>query len=334
MKAGLKGFAGMASFVAVALILIVFAQKLHAQGCCTAGSASIGGLERSVLKPKSLSISFGYQNTHLGKTFESTKMIDDPLDRNANVQVFSFEAEYGLTSGVSLLLNFNYVARNRELTARDFRGNVSERFNVEGRGVGDPILMAKYLAIAPSLATHFELALGGGAKLPVGNYNQQRNGARLPIDLQPSSGAIDLLGWFYAGYHLPRIGLRWSLRGLYRYAGANFDGYKFGDELIVSTGAEYDVRDYLSFALSARGRFAKQDYSNRRILQATGGSAWYVEPAISYLGKNSTFRIFGQIPVYQNVRSIQLTPSWMVGTGLGFIFDLSRKIALLVPSNE
>ncbi len=326
MKAGLKSFAGMASFVAAALILIVFAQELRAQGCCTAGSASIGGLERSVIKPNSLSISFGYQNTHLGKTFESTKMIDDPLERNANVQVFSLEAEYGLTTGVSLLLNFNYVARNRELTARDFRGNVSERFNVEGRGLGDPILMAKYLAIAPSLAAPFELALGGGAKLPVGNYNQQRNGARLPIDLQPSSGAIDLLGWLYAGYNLPRLRLQWSLRGLYRYAGTNFDGYKFGDELIVAAGTEYNLRGYLGVALFARGRFAKQDYSNRRILQATGGSAWYVEPTVSYGEKNSTFRIFGQLPVYQNVRSIQLTTSWMVGAGIGFNFDFGRKV--------
>ncbi|MGH7456240.1 MAG: hypothetical protein ACRENG_33115, partial [bacterium] len=183
MKAGLKNFASATLLVAAALI--VFAQKLQAQGCCTAGSASIGGLEHSVIKPKNLSISFGYQNTHLGKTFESTKKVDDPLKRRADVQVLNFEAEYGLTAGVSLLLNFNYVARNRELTARDIRGNISERLNVEGSGLSDPILMAKYLAIAPSLATPFELALGGGAKLPIGNYRQKRNGARLPIDLQP-----------------------------------------------------------------------------------------------------------------------------------------------------
>jgi hypothetical protein len=330
MKTRLKN--SVSTTALVAAVLMVFAQELHAQGCCTAGAAAIEGLEHSVMTLKSLSISVNYRHTHLGNTFESRRKIDDPLSRKANVQVFSFEAEYGLTTNVALLLNLNYVTRNRELTARNALGNVTQRLKVEGDGFGDPVLMVKYLAIAPSLASPFELALGGGAKLPMGNYRQQRNGARLPIDLQPSTGAIDLLSWLYAGYNLPRQHLRFNIRGLYRYAGANFDGYKFGDELIVATGTEYNLRDYLSVALFARGRFAKQDYSNRRILQATGSSAWYVEPAVSYFEKNSTFRIFGQIPVYQNVRSIQLTPSWMVGLGLGFIFDFGSKIELLVPS--
>jgi hypothetical protein len=332
VKTRLKNFVSASSLVAA--VLIIFAQELHAQGCCTAGSAAIEGLEHSVMPLKSLSLSVNYRHTHLGNSFESTRKIDDPLDRKANVQFFSFETEYGLTTNVALLLNLNYVTRNRELTARNALGNVTQRLKVEGDGFGDPVLMVKYLAIAPSLTRPFELALGGGAKLPIGNYRQQRNGARLPIDLQPSTGAIDLLSWLFAGYNLPRHHLRFNLHGLYRYAGANFDGYKFGDELIVSTGIEYNHYGYLSFALSARGRFAKQDYSNKRILQATGGSAWYVEPAVSYFEKNSTFRIFGQIPVYQNVRSIQLTPSWMIGMGLGFIFDFGGTIELLVPGKE
>jgi hypothetical protein len=331
MKTRLKDFLSTTAMVAV---LMVFAQKLHAQGCCTAGSAYIEGLEHGVIPLKSLSLSVNYRHTHLGNSFESTKKIDDPLDRKANVQVFGFEAEYGLTTNVAILLNLNYVIRNRELTARNALGNVTQRLKVEGDGFGDPVLMVKFLAVASSLTRPFELALGGGAKLPMGNYRQERNGARLPIDLQPSTGAIDLLGWLYAGYNLPRHHLRFNLHGLYRYAGANFDGYKFGDELIVSTGTEYNHREYLSFAISARGRFAKQDYSNKRILQATGSSAWYVEPAFSYFGKNSLFRIFGQIPVYQNVRSIQLTPSWMIGMGLGFIFDFGSTIDLLVPGKE
>jgi hypothetical protein len=332
MISGLKSFASTATLMAA--LLMVITQKLHAQGCCTAGSAYIEGLEHSVIPLKSLIISVNYRHTHLGQTFESTKKIDDPLDRKANVQFWGFEAEYGLAPTVSLLLSLNYVARNRELTARNNLGNITQRLKVEDDGFGDPVLMAKYLAIASSLSRPFELALGGGAKLPMGNYQQQRNGARLPIDLQPSTGAIDLLSWLYASYNLSRQRLRFNIHGLYRYAGANFDGYKFGDELIVSAGTEYNHHDYLSFALSARGRFAQQDYSNKRILQATGGSAWYVEPAVSYFEKNSTFRVFGQIPLYQNVRSIQLTPSWMVGLGLGFIFDFSSKIELLVPNKE
>jgi hypothetical protein len=332
MKTRLNDFVGATALAAA--VLMVFAQKLHAQGCCTAGSAYIEGFEHSVIPLKSLSISVNYQHTHLGNTFESTQKIDDPLERKANVQFFGFDAEYGLTTNVTLLLNFNYVIRNRELTARNALGNVTERLKIEGDGFGDPVVMAKFLAVASSLARSFELALGGGAKLPVGNYRQERNGARLPIDLQPGTGAIDLLSWLHAGYNLPRQHLRFNVHGLYRYAGANFDGYKFGDELIVSTRTEYSPRDYLTVALSARGRFAKQDYSNRRILQATGSSAWYIEPAVSYFEKNSAFRIFGQIPIYQNVRSIQLTPSWVVGMGLGFIFDFGNQIDLIVPSKK
>lgn len=310
---------------------LVIAGRLHAQGCCTPGSAAIESLEHGVIAFKNLNLNVNYRHAHLGNTFEATRKIDDPLARKANVQVFGLEAEYGLATRVSLLLHLNYVVRNRELTARNSLGNVTQRLKVEGDGLGDPVVVIKYLAIAPSITAPFELALGAGAKPPMGNYRQKRNGARLPIDLQPGTGAIDLLGWLYAAYHLPRQRLRFNVHGLYRYAGANFDGYKFGDELIASVGTEYNYREHLGFSLSARGRFAKQDYSNKRILQATGSSAWYIEPAFSYFGKNSIFRLFGQIPAYQNVRSIQLTPSWMVGVGLGFIFDFDNQIDLVIP---
>ncbi|KAA0220544.1 hypothetical protein EDS67_29505 [candidate division KSB1 bacterium] len=316
----------------LAAVLLAFAVKLHAQGCCTAGSAAIESLEHGVIPFKRLNLNVNYRHAHLGNTFEATRKIDDPLARKANVQVFGLEMEYGLAERVSLLLHLNYVVRNRELTARNSLGNVTQRLKVEGDGLGDPVMMIKYLAIAPTLTGPFELALGAGAKPPIGNYRQQRNGARLPIDLQPGTGAIDLLGWLYAAYHLPRQRLRFNVHGLYRYAGANFDGYKFGDELVVSAGMEYNYHEHMSFSLSARGRFAKQDYSNKRILAATGSSAWFVEPAFSYFGKNSTFRIFGQMPAYQNVRSIQLTPSWMVGLGLGFIFDFGNQIDLIIPN--
>jgi hypothetical protein len=165
-----------------------------------------------------------------------------------------------------------------------------------------------------------------------GNYRQERNGARLPIDLQPSTGAIDLLSWLYASYNLPRHHLRFNIHGLYRYAGVNFDGYKFGDEFMVSTRTEYSPRHYLTVALSVRGRFAEQDYSNRRVLQATGSSAWYIEPAVS-LREKFDVPYFRAIPAYQNGQH-PTHPSWVVGMGLGFIFDLGNEIDLLIPGRK
>ncbi|RIK59861.1 hypothetical protein DCC62_28475 [candidate division KSB1 bacterium] len=57
----------------LAAVLLAFAVKLHAQGCCTAGSAAIESLEHGVIPFKRLNLNVNYRHAHLGNTFEATR---------------------------------------------------------------------------------------------------------------------------------------------------------------------------------------------------------------------------------------------------------------------
>jgi len=125
----------------------------------------------------------------------------------------------------------------------------------------------------------------------------------------------------FAMRSFPDLGLELYLSLLYRYPGTNFDGYRKGDEIVINVGAGYDLTDNISGFLNLRVRFVDQDYANRRILLATGGSYHDLMPGLSYIDGASTFRLFGQLPVYRNVRGIQLTVAYTLGLEYRYTFD-------------
>ena len=117
----------------------------------------------------------------------------------------------------------------------------------------------------------------------------------------------------------------------YRYAGTNFDGYRLGDEILVHLGGEYTITENVGGSMYLRSRFAQKDYANRRVLGATGGSYLDLMPGISYSDGPSTARVFGQVPVYRNVRGIQLSLSYMIGVEYRYTFDVRGLVDVIVP---
>ncbi len=305
-------------------LFLLFNSTLNAQGCCTAGSSTFGGLERGSAKNGTLLLGTGFVSTSLNSTYDGRNEIPDPLNRISSVASFNLELEYGLSENVSVLISGTYVIKNRETTVRSSTDNSKEVINFEGKGIGDVVVLGKYEIISPTILSPTGLTFGGGVKLPVGSYTQEVIGSRLAIDLQPGTGSTDVLLWgnFYKGFQ--PINLSLFLTTLYRYAGSNLDGYRFGDELIFSIGGEYYITDYLTFSLSARGRFSDEDYWGGRFLPSTGGTYYDLLPALIYTEGSYNLKVFYQTPVYRNVQGIQLTSSSIVGVELLFNFNLNK----------
>lgn len=303
-------------------VLMCIQSSIIAQGCCTAGSSTFGGLERGVNNYGNLNIGLGYLRNGLNSTFNGTDEIDDPLNRTASVSSFNYEFEYGLAERVSLLISGAYVIKNRETTVRSNETNETEVISFEGKEISDFIILGKYAIIAPDVASQMGLALGGGVKLPVGSYTEEVDGTRLAIDLQPGTGSTDILLWgnYFIGFLPSPFSI--SANALYRYAGSNLDGYRFGDEIILALGGEYHFTDYLTFSVSGRARFANEDFWGGRFLPSTGGSYYDFIPALIYSEQSYNLKVFYQAPLYRNVEGIQLTTSNLIGIEMLFGFDL------------
>lgn len=304
---------------------------LLAQGCCTAGASSLGTFDGGMQTYRTLAVTLNYQFTSLTSTYRGHDRIADPLSRTADVGYLTLAAEYGLQPDLSLAASLNYSGKNREITVQS--GAAGNRFpetaSFSGSGFGDILLLAKYRIIRSSISQPVELSIGGGARVPTGSFTDEQNGARLSIDLQPGTGAVDVLAWLFVMKAIPESGFRFYTSWLYKYAGTNFDSYRIGDEIVGSIGGVYTLTGNFSGSLALRSRFAWQDYANRRVLLATGGTYHDILPAILYGEGSVAVRLFAQFPLYRNVRGIQLTPTHMLGLELMYTMDFRTPFDLL-----
>lgn len=309
-------------FLIFSFIQIHLSTTTFAQGCCTVGSSTFGGLERGASKFGDLNLSLSYIWNGLNSTYDGNVQIDDPLNRTASVSAFNIDIEYGLVEKVSILISGSYLVKNRETTIISRETNEKEVIEFDGKGFGDVIMLGKYEVISADVTSLLSLAFGGGVKLPVGSYTQEVDGTRLAIDLQPGTGSTDALLWgnFYKGF-LP-VPIAVALSALYRYAGSNLEGYRFGDEFIFTLNGEYSFAEYFTLSLSLRGRYANEDFWGGRFLPSTGGSYYDIIPAIIYSEAIYSLKIFYQAPLYRNVEGIQLTTSNLIGVELFLNFNL------------
>lgn len=302
------------NFLTIAFLLVlIIANKLQAQGCCTVGSSTFGGMERGTAGDGNITVGFGFITTNLNTAYDRYNSIEDPLNRKALVSVYNFELEIGLTEKVSLLFISGYSVKKRETTIFTDEHQPLETVGFKGGGFSDITVIAKYALLSPTITSPFGVSVGGGTKLPVGLNNIKDGGTRLPIDLQPGSGSTDLLLWGNIFKGFPSKGFSISSSFFYRYPGYNSDGYRFGDEYVVSMMGEYYLLDYLTLSSSFKARFSNEDFSNGRFLSSTGGSYLDAVPGIIYYEGSSQLKLFYQLPLYRNVRGIQLTTSNAVG---------------------
>ncbi|MEE9450131.1 MAG: hypothetical protein V3V72_08780 [Ignavibacteriaceae bacterium] len=310
-----------------AILLIVFVtilpQEIFPQACCTVGTSISSGVERSVIKHKNLSAAFFFQHNILNNTYQATNKIEDPLNRESAVSDFTLELEYGIAERVSVLLVGGYTNKSRTTTITDPEINSSEEITFTGNGFSDIVILGKYEIVMPDIILPLGATIGAGAKLPTGSYTLEENGTRLSIDLQPGTGASDLLLWGHINYSFPILRISINANALYRYAGTNIDNYRYGDEVLASVNGTYGIADFLAINLQLKGRYADRDYWDGRFLPSTGGTYIDLTPSLIYVEGNFNLRILAQFPLYRNVKGIQLTVSEKLGAEMRYLFNLN-----------
>ncbi len=314
-------------FLSTAYILATSGMAF-AQGCCTVGASSVGGLQSGVLKYRTLNVGVNYQFNSLTRAYEERHRIEHPQRAKAMVSYFNLQAEYGLEPRLSVFISLVFTDKTRETTVRSLR--FDETFTLGASGIGDVVTVIKYQLVSPSILSPFALAVGGGASLPTGSFTKEQGTSRLAIDLQPGTGAAALLGWVFAMHGFPEFGIRFYATATYRYSGTNFHSYRIGDEYNLTIGGEYTLDDHFMGSLLLRSRFASADFADRRILSATGGTYHDLMPGFSYTDGPSQLRLFAQLPIYRNVRGRQLTLSYLLGVEYSYVFDFSNAGSPLI----
>lgn len=282
------------------------------QTCCSGGvplANSIGGLP--LADSGTLQIS-GQLDVNILNTLKDESQILDDDSRSRKTWSALIHAGVPLNNRISVEGLFSWVRQERLIK----QAGGFEDFTFT-QGIGDGVLLVQYRWWNKG---RLQLITGGGVKVPLGSTEQlNKNGIALSADLQPGTGAWDMvfsqkIEWYEAGSSL------FNMVGnmVYRITGTNdqylnTQKYRFGNELqiMMGVGRQFFLANQL-FDLQAglRYRNTLKDFINGDVLANTGGhwlygnlgSVWRFTPTISASAAVD-------LPLYSYVTGTQLSPT-------------------------
>lgn len=191
-------------------------------------------------------------------------------------------------------------------------------YESSGSGIGDVRVIGKY----SGFTGHRNLGLQLGVKLPTGRTDQVANDMATPVDpgLQLGTGTTDLIiGSYYHG-DLNRdcdFFCQFLFQTALNHSTMLDQSYRPGNSLNVTGGVRYHGFNPVMPMLQINSRFVGRDGGEAGDQFSTGGNLVYLTPGLilPISGKTSFYSLV-QIPVYQHVNGIQLTPGYIVSAGV------------------
>lgn len=226
--------------------------------------------------------------------------------------------------GVSLSLPF--IDRSHSTLGSGSDGSTFDPANgaytSSGSGPGDVRVVGRWFGFTDRHDVGVQL----GLKLPTGKKDQIGNDGVANVDpgLQRGSGTTDLI---VGAYYFGDIGsdggyfAQATFQSALDHSTMAGGSYKPGNSVNISVGARY--RGWASFVptVQINARHAKTDSGDAADTFATGGTLVYLTLG-GMLPVTEKFAPYVnvQLPIYQDVNGIQLTPKYTVSVGAKYAF--------------
>jgi len=291
--------------------------------CCSGGVPMSSNVGLPAAESGVLQINLNYDWNNLQTLKSGDTKLDDQL-RQRETHSLMLEMGYTFSPKFSLDLFVPGIRQERTIQAP----NGGETF-VATNGIGDVVILPKY---------HFGngLIAGIGIKLPTGKSDHKSNGIALPADLQPGSGATDIISYLSYQAPLGKSPTR-SFFGsaIFRRTGTNTDylnstsTYQFGNELQIMAGVSdrwSSLPIMIDPSIQVRYRKAGRDFFNDNEFPSSGGDFVFITPSLSFVVTPSfSFNLGASLPVYSYVNDTQLSPTVRLKTGISFQTHLKSK---------
>ncbi len=319
--------------IITAILLIGFILTVSpgfSQTCCSGGVPISTNLGLPPSYQGTAQFTLTYDANILRTLKEGTTLIEDRA-RERITSSLILSAGYSITDRIGVEALIPFVRQERNITQpggfNDFEST---------QGIGDMLILFKYRVTSLNSQKHV-LSMGLGPKMPTGSSSELNSrGLILNADLQPGSGAWDIIYWGNYIYQLdsrPTMSLYSVVT--YRQTGTNTDylngssTYKIGENLRILAGVSDQFRVgsvMFSPSLGVRYRKAQADEFNSELLPSTGGDWVYLIPGAGIsITPNLTFETNVELPMYANPTGTQLSPTYRVNIGLHYVLPKKNK---------
>ncbi len=302
------------------LIMLFVPSLVKSQACCSAGTPLSGSLELPATPVNQWQNMMTYQYNSLQDLVAvSNELSDDSRERS--VHSILIESSYGLSKSLSLSALLTLVQQERRIDTQ-FAGTDFLR----ARGLGDAVLLLKYVLLPGTVFSQRTITIGIGPKIPLGDFNRKSNGIYLPYDMQPGTGAWDGMIWghYYQGFR--PFPVHFVATTVYRVTGESNRGYEFGNELVMNAGIGYQNQNLLDGSLLLRFRQVGPDKFDGNHIANTGGRWLYLNPGMNInVSPGVALRFSGQIPLYRRLNGDQLTTTYRISVSSFINLNFSKE---------
>jgi len=293
--------------------LLLAPPRAHACSICRCSDPTFNALGTNVYSSGEFHLALDWDRFEKSQATEEGGTDEETENR--------FTATFSYSFGERFLLVARLPFSHRDLT--ETNGGEVERTRTFG--LSDPefygLVSLWSSPFGPGLGRRAWISAIFGVKTPWGLNDVRKDGVRVDEHAQPGTGSTDLFGGF-SGFYLFDLDSSIFLSAQYRGTGRNDFGYKYGDNLIVSTAYERKLSEVFDAVVELNFRHAKRDQVDfsGEVDPNTGGSVLYVTPRVLVnLGKGIVARVGVQIPAGQWLYGIQ-DEKVNYNVGLTFLF--------------
>jgi hypothetical protein len=305
------------------LCAICCASELFGQ-CCGAGNPiSASNIDQNLSK-KHLQIMLDYRHSESDRYYEGSGISDFDFPgklRDAKYDFLNLGIGYGITKFLTVQAQIGYYLRKSE----DFENEMFP--DARASGIGDLALSVSH-SVYRNAQKGIDLTPFVMAKFPVGKFDCENQGVKLPISMQPSSGSYKYAGGlsFYSN-----LSKRWYLTfyGLYEYAqrikSNNFD-YQYGGLTYLNVAAFYELPKFFSFGGKLGYEYQSRARSGNEVLFGTVYHMLKFTPQIlCKISRQWRVSCSADIPMWRYVEEVQMSNKWAINAKIMYDISLIKR---------
>ncbi|MEL6589366.1 MAG: hypothetical protein AAFQ68_04770 [Bacteroidota bacterium] len=307
-----------------ALSLLLIASLDLAAQCCSPGNPIGGTSALGVNDAETFRLFVNYRYGYAGRYFEGSQVSTTSFIQDGNFNHVGINLSYGLSERLTVEAETGYFLNK---TQRYVEGILPA--TQTGRGLTDLNVLIR-LNLLRDLQKDWEVSAGVGFKAPLGNAEQKDGGAILPRDLQPTTGAYELVQtlFVYKGFGKLRTfaSTRLELKG------RSLDQYQFGHFFMLSGFGSYAFSERWVMIQQVRAEFRGRDSrpstgvgiplpEGREQIFPTGSQKLFWVPQLSFaFTPELQLSLLVELPLYQHYNDRQLGSNFASMLSLGYTF--------------
>ncbi len=323
----------MRIFIALMICISFLTNSLFGQTCCSGGVPVSANLGLPAVEGKVVQLNVSVDHSRVRRLLSERTLLEDE-SRERITNTILFEGGYSFNDKWSADVFVSFVQQIRNVN----QFSILSRSQTVGKG--DAAVLLKYKLLKKDRVTW---SVGTGPKFPTGASDlRDENGLRYVADLQPGSGAFDLLFWtnFQAVFKSrPSTGL--AIQNVFARKGVNrnylgSEHYQFGNEwqTALSISDRFIIKNLIiDPAISFRYRKAYDDKINDSNVPSTGGQWIFLEPSLTYWSNpDQHFSLNFSAPFFSEVVGTQLSPTLRINIGYYRKLNLEKKQLKSIPN--